>query len=113
MGNDDDAKVLVLMVVRDDAVVCPHFGVFHDSKLWLVTAWLIDPNTQVATPERMIRVDEYRESDHPHFDYEDVRLPKALIEGLTQDAPGYEVRSLPGAPRVHRRHLKMLPSIFQ
>jgi len=43
------------------------------------------------------------------FDYVNILLPKAVIEGVSQDTHGYEVRSLPDSPRVHRRDLKPLP----
>lgn len=100
---------LTLLVGRDDGVVQPYYGIFHEEKLWLVTAWLIDRATQEAVPERMIRVDSYQKGDG-RFDYVNVLLPKAVIEGTSQDTPGFEVRSLPDSPKVHRRDLKMLPS---
>lgn len=49
--------ILTLVVGRDDGMVLPYFGIEHEGKLWLVTAWLIDHATGVAKPERMIRVD--------------------------------------------------------
>jgi len=38
-------KILALLVGRDDGFVLPYYGIFHEDKLWLVTAWLVDPNT--------------------------------------------------------------------
>lgn len=104
-------EVLNLLVGRDDGIVRAYYGIEYESKLWLVTAWLVDKSTQLATPERMIRVDSYQPSEPP-FHYANIRLPKDVIDGLSQDTPGYEVRSLPSKPVVHRRDLKMLPKIF-
>jgi hypothetical protein len=111
MKAPSKTKPLALLVGHDDGTVIPYYGVFHEGKLWLVTAWLVDPRTQVGTPERMIRVDSYQKSEG-RFDYDNVLLPKAVIEGTSQDASGFEVRSLPSSPRVRRRDLKPLPSIF-
>jgi len=111
----ESSKILFLRVGYDDGTLAPHFGIVHEGKLWLVTTWLIDRTTQLAVPERMIRVDTYRASrDDPGspFDFSNIRLPRAVIEGRTQDSHGYEVRSLPDWPRVHRRDLKMLPSVI-
>ena len=110
-------EVLNLLVGRDDGVVCPYFGIEYEGKLWLVTAWLKNLATGVATPERMIRVD----SLHPRptkgdpgdkFDYVNILLPKAVIEGLSQETPGFEIRSLPDSPCVDSRELKPLPLLF-
>lgn len=60
----------------------------------------------------MIRVDALRAirgDPGAKFDFSNILLPRAVIEGRTQDAQGYEVRSLPDSPRVHRRDLKPLP----
>ena len=110
-------KILSLIVGHDDGVVCPYFGIEHEGKLWLVTAWLINRDKQVATPERMIRVDAL--SPRPskcepgaRFDYVNILLPKAVIEGVSQDIPGFEVRSLPDSPVVDARDLKPLPLLF-
>jgi hypothetical protein len=105
------AKPLALLVGHDDGTVQSYYGVFHEDKLWLVTAWLVDPSTGAGEPERMIRVDSYQKSDG-RFDFDNVLLPRAVIEGISQDTPGFEVRSLPGSPKVRRRVLKPLPSIF-
>ena len=109
--------ILNLLVGRDDGAVVPYYGIEHEGKLWLVTAWLIDKATGVATPERMIRVDSL--SPRPQkcdpgseFDYANILLPKTVIEGVSQDTPGFEVRSLPSTPVVHRRDLKPLPLLF-
>ena len=102
-------KILTLVVGRDDGVVLPYYGIEHEGKLWLVTAWLVDRAKQVAVPERMIRVDSFQESDEGAFDYINIQLPRAVIEGLSQDTPGYEVRSLPDSPVVDSRELKPLP----
>jgi hypothetical protein len=110
-------KVLALLVGRDDGFVQPYYGIEHEGKLWLVTAWIVNRSTQEATPERMIRVDALNPrplkcDPNEKFDYENVLLPKAVIEGISQDTHGFEVRSLPDAPIVHRRDLKPLPSLF-
>lgn len=108
-------RVLSLLVSRDDAVVQSYFGIEHEGALWLVTAWLIDRASGEATPERMIRVDmrgvQEMGPDSP-FDYVNVLLPKAVIEGLSQETPGYEVRSLPALPVVRRSDLYPLPDLF-
>lgn len=111
-------RVLTLLVGRDDGVVISHFGVEHDGKLWLVTAWLIDRATGNAVPERMIRVDNL--SPRPtkgdagdKFDYMNILLPRAVIEGVTEAAAGFEVRSLPSSPIVHRSELFELPSVLR
>ena len=86
-------------------------------KVWLVTAWWINNDTQVATPERMIRVDALEpriqtcEPDSP-WRYANILLPKVSIEDVSPDVPGFEVRNLPTRPTVHRRDLKPLPSLF-
>ena len=110
--------VLNLLVGRDDGVVMPYYGIEHEGKLWLVTAWLIDRTTGAATPERMIRVDAL--SPRPQkcdpgekFHYTNILLPKAVIEGVSQDTPGFEVRSLPSSPVVSRGDLKPLPQLFE
>ena len=112
-----NANVLTLLVGLDDGSIQSYYGIEHEGKMWLVTAWLIDRATQVATPERMIRVDSL--SPRPskcelgdRFDYANILLPRAVIEGVSQETLGYEVRSLPKLPRVHRSALKILPSLF-
>jgi hypothetical protein len=109
-------NILVLVVGHDDGVVQPYYGVEHEGKLWLVTAWLIETVTGLATPERMIRIDtqSVQKIDEPgaKFHYANILLPKAVIKGLSQEIPGYEVRSLPNSPVVHRDDLKPLPSLF-
>ncbi len=106
-------KVLTLLVGRDDSVVRPYYGIEHEGKLWLVTAWLVDRNRGVATPERMIRVDTFQKPDPDSpFDYVNVLLPKDVIEGVSQDTPGFEVRSLPDSPVVNSHDLKPLPQLF-
>ena len=111
-----NSNVLTLLVGLDDGAVQSYYGIEHEGKLWLVTAWLIDRATQVATPERMIRVDSL--SPRPskcelgdRFDYANILLPRAVIEGVSQETLGYEVRSLPKLPQVHRSALKILPSV--
>jgi len=115
-----EKKVLTLLVGRDDGVVKSHFGIEHENKIWLVTAWLIDKTSGEATPERMIRIDsltpkptKLAPSEDSKFDYANVLLPKAVIEGVSEDAPGFEVRSLPEEPKVHRDDLFTLPSIHE
>ena len=108
--------ILTLVVGRDDGVVLPYYGIEHEGKLWLVTAWLIDRATGEAKPERMIRVDalvpKIQKCDPGgKFDYANILLPKAVIEGVSQDTPGFEVRSLPDSPRVHRSDLFQLPFV--
>jgi hypothetical protein len=105
------AKPLALLVGHDDGTVKSYYGVFHEGKLWLVTAWLVNPQTKVGTPERMIRVDSYQKSEG-RFDYDNVLLPRAVIDGVSQDVPGFEVRSLPMSPKVRRHDLKLLPPVF-
>ena len=110
-------SVLNLIVGLDDGCINPYYGIEHAGKLWLVTAWLIDRATGEATPERMIRVDalspRIQKCDPgERFDYANVLLPKAVIEGVSQDIPGYEVRSLPDSPSVDNSELKPLPSLF-
>ena len=113
-----DRRVLTLVVGRDDGVVKTYFGIEHDGKLWLVTSWLIKHSTGIATPERMIRVDNLQPkptkvdpSENEKFDYVNVLLPKSVIEGLTEESQGYEILSLPGEPKVHRSELYILPSV--
>ncbi len=104
-------KILTLLVGRDDGVVRPYYGIEHEGKLWLVTAWIVNRSEQVATPERMIRVDTFQKAEPGSpFDYVNVLLPKDLIEVVSQDTLGFEVRSLPDSPVVNARHLKTLPS---
>lgn len=110
--------VLTLLVGLDDGTVQSYFGIEHEGKLWLVTSWLVDRASGDATPERMIRVDslEPRPTKCPpgeRFHYANVLLPRSVIEGVTQESPGFEVRSLPDSPRVRRDQLYQLPSIFQ
>ena len=109
--------MLSILVGRDDGMVLPYYGIEHEGKLWLVTAWLKNLATGKATPERMIRVDalspRIQKCDPgERFDYANVLLPKAVIEGVSQDIPGYEVRSLPDSPSVDNSELKPLPSLF-
>ena len=104
-------KILTLLVARNDGVVRPYYGVEYEGKLWLVTAWIVDRSRQVATPERMIRVDTFQKADPDSaFDYVNILLPKDVIEGVSQDTPGFEVRSLPDSPIVNARDLKPLPA---
>ena len=106
-------KVLTLLVGYDDGTVASHFGVWFEGALWLVTAWIANTTSGVATPERMIRVEEFQEATPDSgFDYENILLPRWVIEGKTEIAEGYEVRSLPETPVVHRDDLYTLPSIF-
>ena len=104
-------KILSLLVARDDGVIQPYYGVEHEGKLWLVTAWIVNRAQGVATPERMIRVDTFQTAEPDSaFDYVNILLPKDVIAGVSQDTPGFEVRSLPDSPVVDARHLKTLPS---
>ena len=110
-------KILNLLVGRDDGVVRPYFGIEYEGKLWLVTAWLVDRSRGVATPERMIRVDALESrlqkcAPGEKFDYANILLPKDVIEGISQDTRGFEVRSLPDSPVVDARDLKPLPRLF-
>jgi hypothetical protein len=101
-----------MLVGYDDGTIKSHYAIQHEGKLWLVTAWLIDHSTQVATPERMIRVDSFQKTDPgERFDYVNVQLPKAVVDGISQEAQGYEVRSLPDSPRFSRSDLKTLPPV--
>ena len=106
-------KVFNLLVARDDGVVQPYYGVEHEGKLWLVTAWLVDHNRGVATPERMIRVDTFlKAAPDSAFDYVNILLPKDVIDGVSQDTQRFEVRSLPDSPVVNPHDLKPLPHLF-
>ena|SRR3989337_201452 len=109
--------ILVLIVGRDDGVVQPYYGIEYEDKLWLVTSWLIEIATGLATPQRMIRVDlqPVQKIDEPgeKFHYANILLPKALIHDPYPDTTGYEVRNLPSSPVVPRSTLKMLPSLFE
>jgi len=54
---------------------------------------IVNRSTQEATPERMIRVDALNPrplkcDPNEKFDYENVLLPKAVIEGISQDTHG-------------------------
>ena len=110
-------KHLALIVHLDDGSVRSYLGIDYEEKIWLVTAWVVDSATGLATPERMIRVDllvpqiQKCEPEDP-FDYANIQLPRSVIEGVSQDAPPFEVRSLPDLPVVDSRDLKPLPSIF-
>ena len=104
-------KILTLLVARNDGGVRPYYGVEYEGKLWLVTAWIVDRSRQVATPERMIRVNTFQKADPDSaFDYVNMVLPRDVIEGVSQDTPGFEVRSLPDSPIVNARDLKPLPA---
>ena len=110
-------KVLTLLVGRDDGVVRPYYGIEHEGKLWLVTAWIVDRSRGVATPERMIRVDALEPrpgkcDPEEKCDYANILLPKDVIDGVSQDTPGFEVRSLPDSPVVDSHDLKPLPQLF-
>lgn len=107
------------MVAGDGGVVKSYFGVEHDNKLWLVTKWIIDKSTGFATPIRMIRIDSLSpapmkldRSETNKFDYTNIVLPKSVIEGTTENSPGFEVKSLPEEPKVHRDELFTLPPII-
>ena len=114
---EEPNPILTLLVGLDDGFVQTYFGIKHEGKLWLVTRWLIAPDSVEATPERMIRVDSLQPPPMEcqageRFHYANVLLPRSVIEGASQEAPGFEVRSLPDSQRVHRRHLYLLPTIF-
>lgn len=105
------------VVGYDDGTVKVHYAIEHENKVWLVTAWLKNLAKGYATPERMIRIDALRQriqvcEPGSKFDYANVILPKAVVEGISQDIEGFEVRSLPDSPRVDSRELKMLPTLF-
>lgn len=107
---------LTLAVGLDDGCVESYFGVEHEGGLWLVTAWLIDLASGDATPERMIRLDSLEQPPQrcppgERFDFVVPLLPKAVIHGLGEETPGFEVRSLPATPKVAASLLKPLPSI--
>lgn len=111
-------RIMSCVVGHDDGTVLPYYCIEHENKLWLVTAWLIDRSAQVAMPERMIRLDDLDQKPMKcqpgdRFDYANILLPKAVVDGLSQDTPGYEVRSLPGSPCVDARELKPLPLLFR
>ena len=109
------SPVLNLLVGLDDGFLMPYYGIIHEGSLWLVTAWLIEQATGIATPERMIRVSLVgiqKCGPGERFHYANILLPRAVIEGVSQDTPGFEVRSLPDSPRVHRSDLKPLPRLF-
>ena len=104
-------EILNLLVGHDDGSVQAYFGIEYENKLWLVPSWLKDLAAGTATPIRMIRVDEFEKAEEGRFDYSNILLPRAVIEGVSQDVQGFEVRNLPDSPVVDSRHLKMLPSI--
>ena len=116
-NNHQPKRVLSLIVGRDDGAVVPYFGIEYENKLWLITAWVVNQSTGVGTPERMIRVDSL---DRPpqkcdpgyKYDYIIQLLPKDVIEGVSEEIPGFEVRSLPEKPTVHRDELFQLPNLF-
>lgn len=108
------SPVLALLVGHDDGTVRSYYGIEHEGKLWLVTAWIVETASGEATPERMIRVDSLdprprKCESGEKFDYDNILLPKAVTEGVSPDTPGFEVRSLPDSPTVHRSDLKTLP----
>lgn len=110
-------KVLTLIVGYDDGTIQSHYGIKHEDKLWLVTAWLKNLYTGVATPERMIRVDTPDQNvleceAGSLFDYANILLPRAVIEDAYQEVQGYEVRNLPDSPKIPSADLKMLPNLF-
>ena len=110
-------KILSCLVGHDDGTVIPYYCIEHEDGLWLVTAWLVDHQERVAVPERMIRVDSLDRPAKPcepgeRFDYVVPLLPKALIEEVSPDTRGFEVRNLPDSPVVDSRDLKPLPSLF-
>jgi len=110
-------KHVTLLTGYDDGTVREHMGVEFEGGLWLVTTWLVDRASGIATPERMVRLDTLphppqRCSVGDPYDYANVLLPRSVIEGRTEDAPGYEVRSLPDSPRARRSDLRVLPGRF-
>lgn len=110
----DEVTHVSLLCGFDDGTIGAHMGIEYEGALWLVTAWLIDTATGSAVPERMIRIGQLPLPAQvaladERFDYANVLLPKSVILGRTEDTPGYEVRSLPERPRVHRNRLKKLP----
>lgn len=103
-------KVYSLLAGHDDGTIRTYFGVKHEGALWLVKDWLIDPATNKAKPERMIRVDSYQASPPGgKVDFVNILLPIAVVDG--QNMPGYEVRNLPESPVVDRSDLFVLPVI--
>lgn len=108
-------RILTLVVTTDDGCVETHAGVEHEGKIWLVTNWLISLASDQATPERMIRVDTqpiHQCAPGGQFDYTNIMLPRDVLEGNSQDTPGYEVRDFPDLPVVKRSDLRILPSVF-
>ena len=109
-------RIMSCLVAHDDGTSLPYACIEYEGKLWLVTGWLTDYAIRLAVPERMIRLDLLRPkpkrcSPGSRFDYEDIQLPKAVVEGHSDEAPGFEVRHHPGAPVVDSRELKPLPLV--
>lgn len=109
--------ILACLAAFDDGTVDLYYCIEYENKVWLVTAWWINQDTQVATPERMIRVDALTptiqkcEPGSP-YRYANILLPKVLIDDVSPALPGFEVRNLPKRPTVHRRDLRPLPPLF-
>ena len=109
--------ILSCLAGFDDGTVQAYYCIEYDNKVWLVTAWWINRETDIASPERMIRVDslELRIQKLPPgspFQYANILLPKVLIDDVDPRIPRFEVRNLPTRPTVHRRDLKPLPPLF-
>lgn len=89
-----EADILSCVAGFDDGTVQAYYCIEYEHKVWLVTAWWINNDTQVATPERMIRVDALEpriqicEPESP-FRYANILLPKVLIEDVSPDVPGF------------------------
>lgn len=104
---------VTILVGFDDGDVRGHLGVEYEGSLWLVTAWLVDPASSTATPERMIRVGpagQGKASPGDLYDYVNVLLPKSVVRGRTTEGTSeFEVRSLPDLPIALRSSLPRLP----
>lgn len=108
-------RIMSCLVGHDDGSAHPYSCIEYEGKLWLVTAWLTDYTTRLAVPERMIRLDLLRPrpkkcAPGSPFDFEEIRLPGAVIEG-PGEVHGFEVRDLPNAPVVDSRELRPLPLV--
>jgi hypothetical protein len=59
----------------------------HESRRWLVTAWIDSPTTGKSRPERLVCLDllQHQKSDGVHYDYlVNYPIPKGVFDGQTQ-----------------------------
>lgn len=109
--------LLCCLVGFDDGAVEPRYCIEYEAKVWCVTAWWIERTTDIARPERMLRVDGPEATLHlcepgGPWKYAGVLLPRAAVDDVDPHIPGVEVRNLPARPTIHRRDLKTLPTLL-